>query len=294
MTRIIHPFWFTPAVVTFWIIGLEKHHVVNDLAPLDAIRFCASARNHDDVDVTVTRLRVRLVKQDRVASLDARLHAIALAVQHSQILLRKAFLLQRIFAEFEAVGFSVLICFHALRQPNISRIPNTSPYSSSGTERIGGYFSPFPVSSQPRLTPRAAAILCSLVLVCIPPFSSSASVLYPIGVRCASSVRDMPLASRSDRTLLPIVSMSARFPEICNRMLLHCPTESCRLALMDWKSRIEALMAAGMTVNEIAEAMGVTPNAVREILQERTKSPRAEAAFALLRLCDEKGVKDAA
>lgn len=63
---------------------------------------------------------------------------------------------------------------------------------------------------------------------------------------------------------------------------------------MDWKSRIEALLAAGMTVNQVAEAMGVTANAVREILQERTKSPRADAAMALLQLCDEKGIKDAA
>ena len=53
---------------------------------------------------------------------------------------------------------------------------------------------------------------------------------------------------------------------------------------MDWKSRIELLMAAGGTVEGIASHMGVTPNAVREILAERTKQPRANAAMRLLEL----------
>ena len=50
---------------------------------------------------------------------------------------------------------------------------------------------------------------------------------------------------------------------------------------MDWKSHIERLLSAGATVDQLAVGMGVTPNAVREILAGRTKSPRAEAAFKL-------------
>ena len=53
---------------------------------------------------------------------------------------------------------------------------------------------------------------------------------------------------------------------------------------MDWKSIIEGLIAKGNTIESIAESMGVTGNAVREILSGRTKSPRAEAAIALLKL----------
>jgi len=50
---------------------------------------------------------------------------------------------------------------------------------------------------------------------------------------------------------------------------------------MDWKSHIEELLSAGATVDQLAVGMGVTPNAVREILAGRTRSPRAEAAFKL-------------
>lgn len=50
---------------------------------------------------------------------------------------------------------------------------------------------------------------------------------------------------------------------------------------MDWKSHIEGLLSAGATVDQLAVGMGVTPNAVREILAGRTRSPRAEAAFRL-------------
>lgn len=64
---------------------------------------------------------------------------------------------------------------------------------------------------------------------------------------------------------------------------------------MDWKSRIEALLAIdGFTVDSVASAMGVTGNAVREILSGRTKAPRAEAALALFDLCRQHGVGEAA
>jgi len=51
---------------------------------------------------------------------------------------------------------------------------------------------------------------------------------------------------------------------------------------MDWKKHILTLLNAGMTRDQIAAAMGVTTNAVREILAGRTKSPRADAAIRLL------------
>lgn len=60
---------------------------------------------------------------------------------------------------------------------------------------------------------------------------------------------------------------------------------------MDWKARIEALLATGMTVDEIATAMGLTGNAIREVMSGRTKSPRADAALLLLALCDQRGIK---
>ncbi|KXB20318.1 hypothetical protein [Xylella fastidiosa] len=53
---------------------------------------------------------------------------------------------------------------------------------------------------------------------------------------------------------------------------------------MDWKARIKILIDGGATVDSIAAHMGVTPNAVREILAGRTKSPRADAAFRLASL----------
>ena len=51
---------------------------------------------------------------------------------------------------------------------------------------------------------------------------------------------------------------------------------------MNWKAQIELLMASGLTLESIAAEMGVTPNAVREIIAGRTKAPRASAAMALL------------
>ena len=51
---------------------------------------------------------------------------------------------------------------------------------------------------------------------------------------------------------------------------------------MDWKLRIEQLLADGSTVDQVARHMEVTPNAVREILAGRTKQPRANAAMKLL------------
>ncbi len=53
---------------------------------------------------------------------------------------------------------------------------------------------------------------------------------------------------------------------------------------MDWKSQIQGLIGAGATVDSVAAGMGVTPNAVREILAGRTKAPRADAAFRLARM----------
>jgi len=55
---------------------------------------------------------------------------------------------------------------------------------------------------------------------------------------------------------------------------------------MDWKSQIQGLIGAGATVDSIAAGMGVTPNAVREIIAGRTKAPRADAAFRLARMVD--------
>ncbi|WP_315388715.1 hypothetical protein [uncultured Stenotrophomonas sp.] len=55
---------------------------------------------------------------------------------------------------------------------------------------------------------------------------------------------------------------------------------------MDWKSQIQGLISAGATVDSIASGMGVTPNAVREVLAGRTKAPRADAAFRLARMVD--------
>lgn len=53
---------------------------------------------------------------------------------------------------------------------------------------------------------------------------------------------------------------------------------------MDWKSHILLLLGAGATVDQVASGMGVTPNAVREIIAGRTKSPRADAAFRLAQM----------
>lgn len=53
---------------------------------------------------------------------------------------------------------------------------------------------------------------------------------------------------------------------------------------MDWKLHIELLIAAGATPDRIAKRIGVTANAIREILAGRTKAPRAESAFKLAKL----------
>lgn len=69
-----------------------------------------------------------------------------------------------------------------------------------------------------------------------------------------------------------------------NRMLLTRITESCSFRGMDWKAHIKSLVAAGASIEEVAIRMGVTGNAVREILAGRTKAPRADAAFRLANL----------
>lgn len=53
---------------------------------------------------------------------------------------------------------------------------------------------------------------------------------------------------------------------------------------MDWNAHIKELIAAGASVDDIAGHIGVTGNAVREILAGRTKAPRADAAFRLAAL----------
>lgn len=67
-------------------------------------------------------------------------------------------------------------------------------------------------------------------------------------------------------------------------MLLNPFTGFCKFHLMNWKTHIEQLMEAGATPALIADRIGVTANAVREILAGRTKSPRADAAFKLAKL----------
>lgn len=62
---------------------------------------------------------------------------------------------------------------------------------------------------------------------------------------------------------------------------------------MDWKSQIQGLIGAGATVDSIAAGMGVTPNAIREILAGRTRAPRAEAAFRLARMVGEARIEQA-
>nr|WP_313286900.1 hypothetical protein [Stenotrophomonas pavanii] len=61
---------------------------------------------------------------------------------------------------------------------------------------------------------------------------------------------------------------------------------------MDWKSQIQGLIGAGATVDSIAAGMGVTPNAIREILAGRTRAPRADAAFRLARMVGENDQAD--
>ena len=59
---------------------------------------------------------------------------------------------------------------------------------------------------------------------------------------------------------------------------------------MDWRLCISGLIDSGLTIDQIAAAIGVTPNAVREITAGRTKSPRANAAMRLMDLCRVQGV----
>ena len=63
---------------------------------------------------------------------------------------------------------------------------------------------------------------------------------------------------------------------------------------MDWKARIEALIKLGLTVEEIASVMGVTVYAIRELRNGNTRSPRYNAATALIALCRRNGIEDAA
>tara|TARA_R100001230_G_C5685778_1_gene194888 strand:- start:563 stop:763 length:201 start_codon:yes stop_codon:yes gene_type:complete len=51
---------------------------------------------------------------------------------------------------------------------------------------------------------------------------------------------------------------------------------------MTWKQRIADLISCGESVDSIAKEMGVTPNAVREIIKGRTSAPRADAAIKLM------------
>ncbi len=67
-------------------------------------------------------------------------------------------------------------------------------------------------------------------------------------------------------------------------MLLQAFTGFCRFAGMDWNNHIELLIGAGATPALIAQRIGVTPNAIREIRAGRTKAPRAAAAFELAKL----------
>lgn len=67
-------------------------------------------------------------------------------------------------------------------------------------------------------------------------------------------------------------------------MLLREVTGFCRFAGMDWNNHIELLIGAGATPALIAQRIGVTPNAIREIRAGRTKAPRAAAAFELAKL----------
>lgn len=59
---------------------------------------------------------------------------------------------------------------------------------------------------------------------------------------------------------------------------------------MNWQLCISSLLDKGLTIEEIAAAIGVTPSAIREVIAGRTKSPRAEAAMLLLDLCRAHGV----
>lgn len=55
---------------------------------------------------------------------------------------------------------------------------------------------------------------------------------------------------------------------------------------MNWKALIESLMARGITMSAIAESVGAPLSTISEIVQGRTKEPRAGLGLALLALCD--------
>ena len=48
-----------------------------------------------------------------------------------------------------------------------------------------------------------------------------------------------------------------------------------------WSARIQDLQKAGMTLSEIAEAIGLTTGAVGDIKSGRSKSPRGDSAMKL-------------
>lgn len=60
---------------------------------------------------------------------------------------------------------------------------------------------------------------------------------------------------------------------------------------MDFRACITALKQSGLSINQIAGEIGVTGNAVREVVAGRTKSPRASAAMRLIDLCESRGIK---
>lgn len=53
---------------------------------------------------------------------------------------------------------------------------------------------------------------------------------------------------------------------------------------MDWKSAVLDLEAVGMTLTEIASAIGLSPQALSDIKQGRSKEPRGMCAVRLYEL----------
>lgn len=51
-----------------------------------------------------------------------------------------------------------------------------------------------------------------------------------------------------------------------------------------WRDRIRALQAAGMTLSEIGEAVGLATSSVSDIANGRSSSPRGDAAMRLYEL----------
>jgi transcriptional regulator with XRE-family HTH domain len=50
---------------------------------------------------------------------------------------------------------------------------------------------------------------------------------------------------------------------------------------MKWSDRIRQLQASGLTLQEIADSIGLTKSAVGDLAVERNEQPRAEAALKL-------------